>query len=130
MFSVSSGYGKFLAGSLMLLLFFVLLFAVISHDGPSAITEKNRHPSEVSAAGPAGTILQGSVVDLLIKSWIPNKDKFEILSIAKSQYSENYKTEIRLSLSEAVRWRQDQCRYQFIYSGLIHDERDEIPVLS
>ena len=64
------------------------------------------------------------------KTWIPNKDKFKILSFDKSQFLDSKEVDQRILISEEIFIKYIRLPFSFNLHLLFPHESDEIPILS
>lgn len=64
------------------------------------------------------------------KTWIPNKNKFKILSFDKSQFLDSKEVDQRILISEEILKKYIRLPISFNLHLLFPHESDEIPILS
>jgi hypothetical protein len=117
--------------SSLLILFLLLVSGVFYKSDHNKSDLKNQStPTEISIIKSNAVISAGLHYRDFQKIWIPNKDRFELLSFNKSQFQDNNKADQIILISEKARKKSSQLQNTFIYCRLFPDENDEIPSLS
>jgi hypothetical protein len=114
-------------------LMLILFLGLLAFQPTDCITSSRNNysgPDEISLSQITATISPGIPICSFQKSWISNKDNFKLLSIEKTQYLDNKKTDRRIILIENIRKSSIRFPISFLQNHLFPHERDELPVLS
>lgn len=116
--------------------FFLILFFFFGLLGFQGI-DYNKFDSDSHSTQTEIIIIKNSATGLtgiqnyhFQKTWIPNKDKFKILSFDKSQFLDSNKVDQRIFLSEEILKKYIRLPISFNLHLLFPHQSDEIPILS
>jgi hypothetical protein len=114
---------------IVLVLFFGLLF-YSGYSGNS--NETRRKPAESTASVAEYCAINTPIARLHIyqKTWISNKDNFNLLAFNRNPLKENKKTNIRVSELRIIRQSHSEVPRFILRYHLFPREMDELPLLS
>lgn len=117
--------------SIFLILVLFLGLQIFQNPKFEKLVSKDRSiPFEISVSQNTATISSGIPFHLFQISWISNKDNFKLLSFDKTQFLDNKKTDLKVSLLDNIRENSTDILSAFIQYHLFPPDNDESPVLS
>lgn len=113
----------------ILILFFGLL---IYSNSSQSTTERKRNPVSTYVSVSENSAVSSSCIRLQVfqKTWISNKDNFNLLAFNRNQVSENKKTGIKVSHLQTIRESSHKIPLFILRYHLFPPETDEPPHLS
>ena len=111
----------------------ILLFGVLVYNNSGRnITDSNRKPVSNIISVSENTAVSGSFMRLQVfkKTWISNKDNFDILAFNRNPLSENRKATLKVSNLETKRRSSNKIPQFLPRYHLFPPETDEPPLLS
>ena len=111
----------------------ILLFGVLVYNNSGRnITDSNRKPVSNIISVSENTAVSGSFMRLQVfkKTWISNKDNFDILAFNRNPLSENRKATLKVSNLETKRRSSNKIPQFLLQYHLFPPETDEPPLLS
>jgi len=109
----------------------ILLFGILIYsDSRKTTTELNSKPVSAYFSLSVNSAVSSSSVRLQLfqKTWVSNKDHFNLLAFNRNPQSENKKTAIKVSHCRIIRQSSNKIP-QFILYHLFPAETDEPPLL-
>jgi hypothetical protein len=116
----------------ILLILFLFFGLVVFQKADYNKFDSNSHSTsvEISIIKNNATVSTGIQYYHYQKTWIPNKDKFKILSFDKSQFLDSKEVDQRILISEEILKKYIRLPFSFNLHLLFPHESDEIPILS
>ena len=111
----------------------ILLFGVLVYNNSGRnITDHNRKPVSNFISVSENTAISGTFIRLQVfqKTWISNKNNFDILAFNRNPLSENKKATLKISNLETIRRSSNRISQFLIQYHLFPAETDEPPFLS
>jgi hypothetical protein len=116
----------------IILIVILTLGLLIYHNSYSnhSDREKNSCKTEISIDQSCATIISVIRLQAFQKTWIYDKDFFNLLSFTKNQFIENKQVDQKISLLKNIRNSTERIPISFFQCHLFPTERDELPLLS
>lgn len=111
----------------------ILLFVVLVYNNSGRnITGHSRKPVSILLSVSKNTAISGTFVRLQVfrKSWMSNKDNFDILAFNRNPLSENKKATLKISNLETIRRSSKNISHFLIQFHLFPEETNDPPLLS
>jgi|SRR5665647_1260835 len=111
----------------------ILLFGVLIYNNSGGNTvDRSRKPVSNIISVSENTAVSGSFMRLQVfkKTWISNKDNFDILAFNRNPLSENRKATLKVSNLETKRRSSNKIPQFLLQYHLFPPETDEPPLLS
>ncbi|MGD0341423.1 MAG: hypothetical protein ABSA76_06935 [Bacteroidales bacterium] len=111
----------------LLLIIGLLVFYGISNNGSDK--SNNPTPSVTLITQSSAFVSNGIQINCIQKSWISNKDNFKLLTFDKTQFLENKKTDLKITLLENNLKTSKLIQEFFLRYHLFPSEKDDLPDL-
>ncbi len=122
---------RFLNSDMIIVLAIVLFGLFVNSNSISNTTRTNNHKSSsyLSASESIAVFTPGIRIQAFQKTWISNKDNFDLLAFNRNPISENRKTCGKISRLQIIRKSSDEIPLFFLRCLLFPPDEDVPPLL-